>query len=159
MKTIEEVKEFLKDKKQIPSEEFLEWFENKNIIVPKNIKIIKYQNEQLGIVFPNDKQVLTFDKTNNIYIVQPLDKLNTPIKCELIETTWKDINIGECICMYVYEYNKHEILKKIQNYGIKYTKNKLLTLNPVDDTSSEIFIDDDYNHEDIFRVYKIVPIK
>ncbi len=44
----------------------------KDILVPECIKIIKYQNNQLGLVFNDNKQVLTFSE--GVYIVLPLDK-------------------------------------------------------------------------------------
>lgn len=126
----------------------------KEILVPKNIKIIKYQNEQLGIIFPNNKQVLTFDTINNIYQVQTLDKLDKPIKCELIKTYWKDIKIGECI--FIGDIKSQ--INMIDLYVMKYTEDTYLHLsNDKDNNYSEIFIDDGVVYDCI--VYKIVPIK
>lgn len=65
----------------------------KEILVPESIKIIKYQNDQLGLVFNDNKQVLTFSK--GVYIVQPLDKLDKFIPCKLIESRFKELQDGD----------------------------------------------------------------
>ena len=65
----------------------------KDILVPECIKIIKYQNNQLGLVFNDNKQVLTFSE--GVYIVQPLDKLDKFIPCKLIETRFEELHEGD----------------------------------------------------------------
>ena len=75
-------------------------FEDKpnDILVPENIKIVCYDEDKkdLGIVFNEDKQVLNFDSDCNIYLVnRNSDDFWTPIACELIKTTLKELNKGD----------------------------------------------------------------
>ena len=67
------------------------------ILIPENIKIIKYQNNQLGLVFNDNKQVLTLSE--GVYIVMPFDNLDKFISCMLEKTTFEKLEIGNIFCI------------------------------------------------------------
>lgn len=117
------------------------------ILVPENIKIIKYQNNQLGLVFNDNKQVLTFSE--GVYIVQPLDKLDKFIPCRLEKTTFEKLEVGEIFI------SVKSNIKDLMSYDIKLSDNKLCYIA----TNTEISILDFNNLGDNIYFYKLIPIK
>lgn len=118
----------------------------KDILVPENIKIIKYQNNQLGLVFNDNKQVLTFSE--GVYIVQPLDKLDKFISCRLEETIFEELEVGE---MFFQRENPcDDTLDEIIFYSIKKDKQNYVYISDTDVNVLEI---------DSQIVYKLIPIK
>ena len=114
----------------------------KYILVPENIKIIKYQNNQLGLVFNDNKQVLTFSE--GVYIVMPFDKLDKFISCRLEKTTFEKLEIGNIFC--IYDNIEHEL-----NYRVKISDSKCTWVG-VDLFTTSI---KDYSQ----IVYKLISIK
>ena len=114
----------------------------KDILVPENIKIIKYQNNQLGLVFNENKQVLTFSE--GVYMVMPFDKLDKFISCRLEKTTFEKLEIGNIFC--IDDNIEHE-----HNYRVKISDSKCTWVG-VDLFTTSI---KDYSQ----IVYKLIPIK
>lgn len=127
----------------------------KDILVPECIKIIKYQNNQLGLVFNNNKQVLTFE--SGVYIVQPLDKLDKFIQCKLIETRFEELHEGDIFF--------EGIIKKYPNtlgfYNIKIGSGRYIYINTDDNTINVNYSIEceSYYHEEEEIFYKVIPIK
>ena len=126
----------------------------KDILVPECIKIIKYQNNQLGLVFNDNKQVLTFSE--GVYIVQPLDKLDKFISCRLEKTTFEELHEGDIF----FEGLIKQHLNTLLFYNIKIGSGRYIYIDTDDNTIHDnysILSDSDYpEEEEIF--YKVVPL-
>lgn len=127
----------------------------KEILVPESIKIIKYHNNQLGLVFNDNKQVLTF--LEGVYIVQPLDKSDKFIPCKLIETRFKELQDGDIF----FDGNTKQYLNTLLFYNIKIGSDRYIYIdtddNPIHDNYS--ISNNSYYHEEEKIIYKVIPIK
>lgn len=126
-------------------------FEDKptDIIVPENIKIIKYQHNRLGLVFNDNKQVLTFSE--GVYIVLPLDKWDKFISCRLEKTNFEDLKDGDLF--YDNSIESQQRLVVIRNYKIKIKNTDTISIS----SNNGIILDSCHNMQS--KVYKLIPIK
>ena len=127
----------------------------KEILVPENIKIIKYQNNQLGLVFNDNKQVLTFSE--GVYIVQPLDKLDKFISCRLEKTTFEELHEGDIF----FEGLIKQHLNTLLFYNIKIGSGRYIYIDTDDNTRHDNYSisSDSYYPEEEEIFYKVIPIK
>lgn len=126
----------------------------KEIIVPENIKIIKYQNDQLGLVFNNNKQVLTFE--SGVYLVQPLDKLDKFISCRLEKTIFEKLHEGDIF----FDEDSIDSIKTLLFYSMKIKSDRYVYIEEDDNIRHDnCAINNNNNYNERNRVYKLIPIK
>lgn len=121
----------------------------KDILVPESIKIIKYQNNQLGLVFNDNKQVLTFSE--GVYIVHSVNRYENAFKCKLVAIRFKDLKDGDLF--YDNSIESKQRLVDIRNYKIKIKNTDTISIS----SNNGIILDSCYNMQSI--VYKLIPIK
>lgn len=119
------------------------------ILVPENIKIIKYYNDQLGLLF-NSKQVLVFDKKSKTYLVLSLDMLDTFVNCELILCEYKELEVGDLFFAGIIEIENADSTL----YGVKLNDNQFVTTGNV----VSIYVNDLSTSSAINYYYKVVQI-
>ena len=127
-------------------------FENKpkEILVPDNIKIVKFfpdiEAPNLGLVFNEGKQILNHRIEYNCYAVYPYVRFfYKEVKCKLIPTLFQDLKVGD---MFFYDSDWGN-LDKLINYSIYLGEWKFAFIY-----NNGVMIDDKPKK----NVYKVVPI-
>ncbi|MFW6172210.1 MAG: hypothetical protein ACOC5T_00495 [Elusimicrobiota bacterium] len=89
--------------------------ETEDIICPFPISYL-YNEDRLGIVFNNGKQMLYYDNDSDAFFTRS-PEYGAPIECKLIEVSWNEKEIGE-IYFYSDNLELEEALKKLNRYFI-----------------------------------------
>lgn len=102
MKTAEEIKKWLDEKKEFTSGEFIRWFETSDIDIPEGIRFVtaNSRNNLLGLIFNEGKQILGFyDKEKVFQVFSYAYNINNgyckEIPCKLVECKYEDLVVGD----------------------------------------------------------------
>lgn len=142
-------------KKQITKEEFF---------VPHNIKIVQCLNGKLGLLFNDEKQVITsYNISDTIFNLALFDKkFHRVIPCKLVPTEPANIHIGDIVITSPLEYvntdestysNELANITDQFNYAIKVTRTNGVSIQ---DEDCSILI---HGLDDNFVLFKVTPVK
>ena len=121
----------------------------KDILVPENIKIGRYNGNLLSLFFNNNKQYLMFSINQQTYIVQSADGYEKAFKCKLIPFKYEELQEGDIF--FDGDIDSKENFANLENYTLKIGENKNFFAHK--DEIRSVF----YTEEPI--VYKVVTIQ
>jgi len=114
--------------------------DEETILVPDCIKIENNcggGGDGLGIVFPNNKQTLLYNKRNEVFGVR-VSWLRDFVQCKLTPCNYKDIKEGDTFCASNYLRKSSSEFENINWYYKKLKeKNKAVCVTEENDTSNE----------------------
>ena len=159
MKKNEEIEKYVqKNKESFDTDKFIEWLKNDEVLVPECIKIgiwSDYQGiENLSIIFNDNKQELFYDKKHACYVVFPVPEQQAT-QCKLVETTWKELKVGDIACA----GRTDKAIEDIECYLIKISETCYTFFKTCTDSSIPCGIECDSGYEDDDVVYKLIPVK
>lgn len=158
MKKNEEIEKYVqKNKESFDIDKFIEWLKNDEVLVPECIIIYEcsnfYGEQELSIIFNNGKQRLFYDKIHACYVVFPVPEQQAT-QCKLVETTWKELKVGDIACA----GRTDKAVEDIECYIIKISKSGYVYVLPnVDSIPYGVECDRGYEDNDV--VYKLIPVK
>lgn len=159
MKKNEEIEKYVqKNKESFDIDKFIEWLKNDEVLVPECIIIYEcfnfYREPQLSIIFNNGKQRLFYDKIHACYVVSPVPEQQAT-QCKLVETTWKELKVGDIACA----GRTDKAVEDIECYLIKISETCYTFFKTCIDSSIPCGIECDSGYEDDDVVYKLIPVK
>lgn len=135
------------------AEEFEKWFNSKEakyIDIPEGIKFADYKDNCIGIIFSNEKQILSYMDSTYCFIVTPNFNYTQKLKCSLVECHFEDLKAGDIVIGLEYGKEINSYKSDLSTYKLFLSNNKVCCIQH-NGIIVHPFTSDDYSH-----FYKVI---